>query len=159
MVKAWLHSLGLEQYFDQFLAAGMTDLAQCSRLSPQSLGSMHINLPGHKKRLFREGERAWLHQYLDCLQTPFSLKIRWGLINPSNASYNRSMNEKGLGRNDSRSRLVPILLVPIFRFMLPPHKNSYREKQTASSQVNIQWAKLNPFCSNLETLFLLRLFA
>ena len=58
VVKAWLHSLGLEQYFDQFLASGVTDLAQCSRLSPQSLDSMHINLPGHKKRLFREGERS-----------------------------------------------------------------------------------------------------
>lgn len=56
LVKLWLDSLGLGQYYDQLQASGFTSLAQCSGLSLQSLDSVRFNLPGHKKRLFREGE-------------------------------------------------------------------------------------------------------
>lgn len=55
-MKIWLNSLGLGQYYDQLQAAGFTSLARCSGLSLQSLDSVNFNLPGHKKRLFREGK-------------------------------------------------------------------------------------------------------
>ncbi|KAJ7357639.1 hypothetical protein OS493_023770 [Desmophyllum pertusum] len=56
LVKLWLDSLGLGQYYDQLQASGFTSLAQCSGLSLQSLDSVRFNLPGHKKRLFREAQ-------------------------------------------------------------------------------------------------------
>ncbi|XP_029182756.2 uncharacterized protein LOC114950779 isoform X2 [Acropora millepora] len=56
-VKAWLHSLGLDQYYDLLQASGFTNLAQCSRLSMQSLHEMQNVLPGHKKRLFNSALR------------------------------------------------------------------------------------------------------
>ncbi|XP_015770291.1 PREDICTED: ankyrin repeat and SAM domain-containing protein 1A-like isoform X2 [Acropora digitifera] len=55
-VKAWLHSLGLDQYYDLLQASGFTNLAQCSRLSMQSLHEMQNVLPGHKKRLFNSAD-------------------------------------------------------------------------------------------------------
>ncbi|XP_068701385.1 ankyrin repeat and SAM domain-containing protein 1A-like [Montipora capricornis] len=55
-VKVWLQSVGLDQYYDQFQASGFTNLAQCSNLSLQSLHALRVNLPGHKKRLFREAQ-------------------------------------------------------------------------------------------------------
>lgn len=55
---------------------------------------------------------------IDCLQSPLSLKIRQGLINPSSVSYNRGIKERGLERDVCllvlRYRLVPILLSQIF---------------------------------------------
>ena len=63
---------------------------------------------------------------LDHLQTPFSLKICQGLINPLSVSYNRGMNEKGL------AGAVPILLIPNFLLHISTTQTS-REKQTATS--------------------------
>ena len=65
---------------------------------------------------------------LDCLQFPCSLEILWG----SMKLLNRSLNEKGLGSLlSSRSRLVPILLVPIFRCVLPLHRLRERNRLQA----------------------------
>ena len=55
LVKMWLHSMGLEQYFNQFQASGFTSLVHCAKMSLQSLADMGIDLPGHKRRLYREG--------------------------------------------------------------------------------------------------------
>ena len=54
----WLHSLGLEQYFNQFQASGFTSLALCAEVTLQSLTDMGIDLPGHKRRLYREGNQT-----------------------------------------------------------------------------------------------------
>ncbi|XP_022807591.1 uncharacterized protein LOC111344613 [Stylophora pistillata] len=56
LVKIWLDSLGLGQYYDQFQASGLKSLARCSGLSLRSLDSVVFNLPGHKKRVFREAQ-------------------------------------------------------------------------------------------------------
>lgn len=59
-MKIWLDSLGLGQYYEQFQASGLTSLARCSGLSLRSLDGVNFNLPGHKKRVFREGNINYL---------------------------------------------------------------------------------------------------
>ncbi|CAH3125948.1 unnamed protein product [Pocillopora meandrina] len=56
LMKIWLDSLGLGQYYEQFQASGLTSLARCSGLSLRSLDGVNFNLPGHKKRVFREAQ-------------------------------------------------------------------------------------------------------
>ena len=59
-MKIWLDSLGLGQYYEQFQASGLTNLDRCSGLSLRSLDGVNFNLPGHKKRVFREGNINYL---------------------------------------------------------------------------------------------------
>ncbi|KAL9973116.1 hypothetical protein ACROYT_G019531 [Oculina patagonica] len=62
LVEIWLNSLGLGQYNDQLQAAGFISLTRISGLSLQSLESVNFNLPGHKKRLFKEAQSLLEHR-------------------------------------------------------------------------------------------------
>ena len=68
------------------------------------------------------------------------------LINPSSASYNRSINETGLGRElegiGFSSRLVPILVVPFFTAFLHHYTNFERKtdcKQSITTGIQIAY--------------------
>ena len=56
-VAAWLDKLGLNEYTENFLAAGYSSLQQCLSLSKNDLLAIGIGKVGHVNRLFRDIER------------------------------------------------------------------------------------------------------
>ena len=56
-VAAWLDKLGLNEYTENFLAAGYSSLQQCRSLSKSDLSAIGIGKVGHLNRLFRDIER------------------------------------------------------------------------------------------------------
>ena len=48
-VGDWLQTLGLEQYYDSFLAAGYTRLHYVALMTKEDFPRVKVLLPGHKK--------------------------------------------------------------------------------------------------------------
>jgi hypothetical protein len=57
-VRAFLASLKLEQYVDNFLQNGYDDESSLKTIDEKDLDAMNITLPGHRKRLLQNGPRV-----------------------------------------------------------------------------------------------------
>lgn len=54
-VRAFLASLKLEQYADNFLQNGYDEESSLKSIDEKDLDAMNITLPGHRKRLLQNG--------------------------------------------------------------------------------------------------------